>query len=237
MIAIGQFMHIDRTNQIPVPGKLAFSAHPISAPGFVFMPTCRTPTRCSSFRAGEAHDVSGFAFVGQVINILAIFPQSHALIVVSAFVPIAHPIRIANKEGSHLLLDTKVDHLTCGFVPQVTNAPLGTTTLLVFGSLKSLPAMGVFLAAPLLFGNLAQLLAALSFERADATPGDDHSLARVGGDGSQVDLAEVYGGLHRAGSLLGLWDLYTDMQFKATVPDQGASTTVFWQVDGQDKRS
>src|SRR5436305_14867326 len=98
-------MHIDRTNQIPVPGKLAFSAYPISAFGFVFVPTSRTPARCFSFVAGEAHVVSSLAFVGQIINILAIFPHCHALIVVPAFVLIAYPMMIANEEESDLFLN------------------------------------------------------------------------------------------------------------------------------------
>src|SRR5215471_17060604 len=128
MIAIRISMHIDRTDQVPVPGKLACSAYPISAFGFVFMPTCRTPARCSSFGASEAHDVSGFAFVSQIVDILAIFPQSHALIVVPASVLRADAMRIANKEGSGLLLDAEVDHFAGGLVPQIANAPLGSAT-------------------------------------------------------------------------------------------------------------
>ena len=157
-------MHIDRTNQIPVPGKLAFSAYPISAFGFVFVPTSRTPARCSSFGAGEAHDVSSLAFVGQIINILAIFPQGHALIVVPAFVLIADPMRIANEEAPHLVFHTKVDHLAGSLVPQITNTTLCTATLLVLRSLQLLPAMGVLFASGLLLRHLAQLLMALSFK-------------------------------------------------------------------------
>ena len=176
-------MHIDRTNQIPVPGKLAFSAYPISAFGFVFVPTSRTPARCSSFGAGEAHDVSSLAFVGQIINILAIFPQGHALIVVPAFVLIADPMRIANEEGADLLLNAEVDHLAGGFVPQVTNSPLGSAALFIFGVLQSLPTPGVLLATGLLLCDLPKLLRPLAFDRTDPSPRDDHGLARVGGDG------------------------------------------------------
>lgn len=140
MIAISIFMHIDRTDQIPMPGKLALTAHPISAFGFVFMPTSRTSARCSSFGAGEAHDVSNFRLVGQVVNVLAIFPQGHALIVVPASVLIADTMRIANEEGSHLLLDTKVNHLAGSLVSQITNAPLGPSALFVFRLLQALAA-------------------------------------------------------------------------------------------------
>jgi len=237
MFAIGKLMHIDRTNQIPVPGELAFAAHPIAAFGFVLMPTCRTATRCSSFRTGGAHDVDSLRLVSEIINVFAIFPQSHTLIVVSAIVLIAHSMRVANEEAFYLMLNTEIDHFASGFMSQVTNAPFSSTALLVFRMLKSLPAAGVLLATGLLFGDLAQLFVSLTFERTDGSPSDDHSSPSIGGYGSQMDLAEVYGGLDRTGSLFGLWSFYTDMQFEAIVPDQAASTTVFWQVDWQDKRS
>lgn len=220
-----------------MPGELAFATDPISTFGFVFVPTPGTPARCASFRTGEALYVGGLALMSEVVDVLAIFPASHALIVVSAFVLIADSMRVANEEGSHLVLDTEVDDFARGFVPQVTNAPFSTTALLIFGSLKSLPTPGILFATSLLLRNLTQLLASLTFERADTATGDDHGLACVRRDSCQVNFAEIYGGLHRAGSLLGLWDFYTHMQFKAVVPDQAASTTVFWKVDRQNKRS
>lgn len=176
-------MHSDRTNQVPVPGKLADAARPISSLGLVFVPTRRTPARCSSFRTGEAHDVSSFAFVSQVVDVLAIFPQGHTLIMVSAIVLVADPMRVANEEGPNLLFDTEVDHFTSGFVPQVTNTPLGATALLVPGSLQLLPTPRILFAPGLLPGKLAELLPSLAFERTDAAPGDDHGSPGVGGHG------------------------------------------------------
>jgi len=229
-------MHIDRTDQVPVPGKLALAAYPISAFGFVFVPTSRTPARCSSFGAGEAHDVSSLAFVGQIINILAIFPQGHALIVVPAFVLIADPMRIANEEGADLLLNAEVDHLAGGFVPQVTNSPLGSAALFIFGVLQSLPTPGVLLATGLLLCDLPKLLRPLAFDRTDPSPRDDHGLARVRRDGCQVDFAQVYGRLNRSGGFFGLWGFQADVQLIPIVPNQGAGAAVFWQFDGQDQR-
>ena len=218
MIAIGKLVHIDRTHQVPVPGKLAFSADPISDYGFVFVPTSRTPARCSSFGAGEAHDVSGLAFVGQIITFLAIFPQGHALIVVPAFVLSADTMRIANEEAPNLLLDTKVDHRAAGFVPQVTNAPPGPLALFVLRVLQALPAPGVLLATRLLLGDLAKVLRPLAFDRTNTSPGDDQGLARVRRDGCQVDFAQVYGRLNRSGGFFGLWDLQADVQLIPIVP-------------------
>ena len=219
-----------------MPGKLAFTAYPISTFGFVFVPTSRTPARCASFGAGEAHDVSSLAFVGQIIKILAIFPQGHALIVVPAFVLIADTMRIANEEGADLLLNAEGDHLTGGFVPQVTNPPLGSAALFIFGVLQSLPTPGVLLAMGLLLCDLPKLLRPLAFDRTDTSPSDDQGLARVRRDGCQVDFAQVYGRLNRSGGFFGLWYFQADVQLIPIVPNQGASAAVFWQFDGQDQR-
>lgn len=228
-------MHIDRTNQIPVAQKAAGAACPTSALGLVSMPTCRTAARCSSFGAGEAHDMGSLAFVGEVVDVLAIFPQGHALIVVSASVLVAHAIRIANEEGTDLVLDTEVDDFAGGFVPQIANTPLGATTLLVFGSLETLPATGVLFAPGLLLRNFAQVLRPLTFERTDGAPGDDQGLARVGGHSCQVDLAQVYRSLNCAGSLFCLWLIAADVQLKPIVPDQATRPAVFGKLERQNQ--
>ena len=113
-------MHIDRTDKIAVTSETADLACPISAFGLLLMPTSGTLTRGSSFRASKARDMSLFRFVGEIVDILAVFPQSHALIVVSAIVTVAHAMRIADEERSHLLLNTEVDDLASGFVPTIT---------------------------------------------------------------------------------------------------------------------
>jgi hypothetical protein len=222
-------MHIDRTNQIPMTGELTGAARPISVLGLVCMSTVGTPARCASFRAGEAHYVGGFAFVGEVVDVLAIFPASHALIVMAATVLLTDPMRIANEEGSDLLLHTKVNHFAGRFVSQIPNTTFSPTALLVLGPLQFLPATRIFGAARLLPGKLAQLLMALAFERTNATSGDDHGLTGVGGDGCQMDLAQIYGSGSRSWSFLGLWRNNADMQFKAVIPDQAASTALLWK--------
>jgi len=155
MIAISKFMHIDRTDQVPMPGEPALAAYPISAFGFVCVPTCRTAARGASFGAGEAHDVSGFGFVGQVVDISTVFPAGHALIVVPPGVLRADTVRIADEERSNFLLDAEVNHFAAGFVPQITDAPLGPAALRVFGLLQALPASGILCAPGLLLRNLA----------------------------------------------------------------------------------
>ena len=144
--------------------KSADSADPISAFGFVFVPAARTPATCSSFGAGEARDAGLFGFVREVVNVLAVFPASHALIVIPASLSLAHAVRIADEERSHLVLDTEVDDLPCGFVSQITDALFGSPAVLVLGALQLLPTAGVLRAATLLFGELAQLSQSLPLE-------------------------------------------------------------------------
>ena len=99
-------MHIDRANEIAMAVKSTGSTDPISSLGLVFMPTYRTPTACSSFGAGEAHDVGLFCFMGQVVDIPAVFPKRHALVVMPSFILIAYPMGRADEERPDLVFHT-----------------------------------------------------------------------------------------------------------------------------------
>jgi hypothetical protein len=189
-------MHIDRANEVTMTVKAAGPACPISSLGLMFMPTYRTPATCSSFRASEAHDVSGFRFVCEVVDILAIFPQGHTLIVMPTVISIAHPMRVANEERTDFVFDTEVDHLLGRLMPQITDTTLSTAALLVLGTLQLLPSTRILLATSLLLGDFAKLLIALPFEGTDSTSGDNERPGGRGGDSSQVDFAKVYGCLN-----------------------------------------
>src|SRR5512142_1223625 len=99
-------MHIDRANEVTMAAKPTDPADPISASGLMITPTYRTPATCSSFRAGEAHDMGSFCFIGKVVDVPAIFPSSHTLIVMSTVISIAHPMRVANEERSDFVFNT-----------------------------------------------------------------------------------------------------------------------------------
>ena len=68
-----------------------------------------------------------FGFVGEIVDIFAIFPQGQTLIVMSASIPIANPVRIANEERSELIGNTEVDHVAGGLVSLVTDTPFSTS--------------------------------------------------------------------------------------------------------------
>ena len=150
MNAKGILMHIDRADQIAVAFEAADAAHPVSAPGFLFMPAAGTPARCSSFRAGQARDAGLFGFVGQIIDVASVLPQRHALIVMASFVFTSYAVRIADEERSHLALHTEVDDCPGGLMAQVAYAPLRSPAHLVFRLLEFPPTAGTLGAAALL---------------------------------------------------------------------------------------
>src|SRR5205823_9712497 len=185
MRAIRQPMHIDRANEITMSREPAGTACPLSSLGLVLMPTARTLARCSSFGASEAQDVSRFGFVGEIVDILAIFPASHPLVVMASLVLAPDPMWMANEERPGFIFAAKVDHLATRLMPQITDAPLDAAALLVLGALQLLPPTRRLLTASLLFGKLSQVLVALSLERADTTSCDNHRFACIGGDGGK----------------------------------------------------
>ncbi len=227
-------MHIDRADEITVAREPAGAARPSSLLRLVTMLTAWTVAACSSFAASEARDAGLLRFMRQVVDILAVFPLSHALVVVSAPAFAADAMRVSDEEGSHLVLDAKVDYPPRGFMAQITDTAFAPAADLVPGALQLLPAPGVLPAPTLLFGKLAQLLRSPSLEGADTAPGHDHGCASSRGHGSQMDFAQVNRRLGSARGSLRRWDFDVDMQLKAVVPNQGTGWARFRQRNGQD---
>jgi len=73
-----------------------------------------------------------FAFVGQVVDILAIFPQTHTLVVMTPFLTGTYSMRIANEERANLLFNAEVNHLARGLVSLIADTVLSAFPLLVF---------------------------------------------------------------------------------------------------------
>jgi hypothetical protein len=210
-------------------------ACPISAFGLVFMPTSRTPARCASFGGGRAHDVGSSGFVGEIVDIFPILPAGHTLVVMPAVIPIAYAMRVADEERPDPVPHTEVDDLPGRLMSQMADTTLSAAALLVPGTLQLLPAARILLASSLLPGDFPELLVTLSFERADTTPGDDYGLTCSGGDGAQVDFAQINCRTVVSWSLFRLWHFYAYMQLKAMVPDQRTGATGVWQIQWQDK--
>ena len=119
----------------------------------------------------------------EVIDIAAVFPLRQAAVVVPTAVPAADPVRVADEERPYTVRDAEVDDFARGLVSQIAHAPFGPAAHLVLGALELLPALGMLFAAALLFGELAELLAALPLEGANAAPSHNESLAGIRRDG------------------------------------------------------
>jgi hypothetical protein len=107
--AKGILMHIDRPDEVAVASKATLAANPSSAFGLVL--TSRTPATGSSFGGGRARDAGLRGLVSQVVDILAVFPQGHAPVVVAAAILVAHAVRVADEERAYLVFHAEVDHL------------------------------------------------------------------------------------------------------------------------------
>src|SRR5258708_4379837 len=229
-------MHIHRSNNVTVPGKATSFTCPISSFGLVFMLTDRTLATCSSFGASEAHDVSLFCLMGQVVDIFAVFPLGHALVVVPAAIPVADTMRITDEERADFLLLTEGDDGSGGFVSHITNPAFCSCLDLILGFLDFLPPSRVLLASGLSLSNLTQLLSSLTFERPNTASGDDHGLTCVCRDGGKMNFTQVYRCMNTPRRFLRNRLFDTDKQFKTVIPDNATGTPVFfplnWHNDG-----
>jgi hypothetical protein len=177
-----------------------------------------------------------FGFVAEIVDVLAIFPQGHTLIVISATVPVAYPMRVANEERSDLVFHTEVDHGPGGFMARVTDTPFASSAHPVLGALQRLPPAGVLLAPALLFGKLSQLAAMLPFEGTDAPSGHDQGCTGVRGHCRKMNFSQVNRCSLFTRSVFRLRNFDTDVQLKASIPDQGAGSAVGRKVKRQHKR-
>jgi hypothetical protein len=162
-------VHIDAAHNIAMALKTTFPAFPHSAPGPVSMLAYRTLAARSSFRASEALDAGLFTLVGQIVDILAVLPLGHALVVMASSVLLPHPVQVADEERLDLLLFAKVDYLPGCLVAQIAHTPFGTACHFILGVLQLPPSAGVLLTAGLLFGKLSMSHVALALETANAT--------------------------------------------------------------------
>ena len=236
MRPIRKRMHIDRPNKVSMSGEAASAAYPISPFGLLFLSTSGTLARCSSFGASEAQDVNEFGFVGEIVDVFAVLPAGHTLVVMPAFVMLAYAVRITDEEAPHRMLNTKVYDLSSSCVTHISHTPGNSSADLVLSTLQVLPASRILLTSGLLLGYVAQLLIPLPLEATDTTPRDNHRLAGLSGDCCKMDLTQINGRTNRTRRLFCLWVLNTYVQFKTVLPDQGTGSGFCWHLYRQDER-
>ena len=123
-LTIGDGVHVHRTYDIPVAFKSTGLASPVPPFGLMTMATYGTPAGRTTFVPGEAwamrptmHDAVLFRLLLQIIDIPAVLPLAHALVVVAAGVLAADPIGVADEHGFHFMRLAEVHHLTGALMP------------------------------------------------------------------------------------------------------------------------
>ena len=138
----GQGMHVHAPHNVSVAHKTTAPTDPI--PSFRLLPPVApwTVAAGSSLTAAEAHDADLLTFLLEILLVLAIFPLTHALVVMAPLLPVAHPVRIAHVERLHPLRSAEVDHLPRPLVPQVAHPALHLAAFARPSILQAPPALG-----------------------------------------------------------------------------------------------
>lgn len=120
-LTVGDRVHVDRAYDVPVAYKSTGLASPVPPSGLVTMAAYGTPAGRTTLIPGEAHDAVLFRLLLQVIDVPAIFPLAHALVVVAATVFSPNTIRVADEHRFHSMFLTKIHDLTGPFMAQVAH--------------------------------------------------------------------------------------------------------------------
>jgi hypothetical protein len=117
-LTIGDGVHVHRAYDIPVAFKSTGFASPVPPFRLMTMAAYGTPPMRramlaggTSFVAHEAHDAVLFRLLLQVINIPAVLPLAHALVVVTPGVLASYPIGVADEKGFDAALLAEIHHL------------------------------------------------------------------------------------------------------------------------------
>ncbi len=88
-------MYVGAADHMGAAAEPARLAHPLAALGPLTMVACGTPAGGSPLRTGETHDAALLTLVPQIIDVLAVLPLRHALVVdVSTEVPNSRGIQL-----------------------------------------------------------------------------------------------------------------------------------------------
>ena len=228
-------MHVHAPDDVAMACKstLGVLAHPVAPPNSLAPLATRTSARGPPFGAGEAQDASSCTLLLKIVLVPAIFPLTHALMVVASTRLVAHPMRVPNEDRLHPFLLQEADDLSRRFVPLVAHLPFGACPQPGFGTLELAPAPRAFAAARLFTLQLPQALVVAALEAADAPTAHDQSLPGGRGCRCQVDLAQVNGGLRCSWGLSGRRDGHHHVQLVAFVPYQRDCPDVFGQVQAE----
>ena len=193
----GDGVHIHASHDIAVATKATVPAGPITTRWLLAFPTRRTRAAGSPLTAREARQVGLCTFLLQVVDIFAILPARHPLVVMPTRILVPHAIRVADIHRLHAFLLAEVHHLPGGFVPLVAHLALRIAFGPLLGILQPSPALRSLLAPALQALHLPQRHIVPAFGAADAASGDHERLARIRRHRRQMDLSQVHRRLRR----------------------------------------
>ena len=214
-------VHVGGAHDVTVAFEATPGTPPHAALRFVCRSAPRTPTGRAPLTAGEALDVVNRGLVGEVLNVLAVLPLVHSLVVLVPRVFLLDPIGIANEQNADALGGAERDRARSTLVPEITDAALGSQGYFRAGALNLLPSSRSRLASGPLAGQLAELLVEEALLCPNAAAGHNQGLARGRDNRSLVNLAKVDRSALRprdAGTL-GRFDGHVQLVMD-TVPDE-----------------
>ncbi len=141
------------------------------------------------------HDAVLFRLLLQIIDIPAVLPLAHALVVVTPRVLATDPIGVADEHRFHFMFLTKIHDLTGAFMAQVAHPALIVQRQLCASSAQLPPAPGTLRTAGTLAGDFAKLLAVVALQGADAAPGNNQRIPIVGSHSGLMNLAQIHSGV------------------------------------------
>ncbi|CAI9084955.1 protein of unknown function [Candidatus Methylacidiphilum fumarolicum] len=137
------------------------------------MAAFRTPAGGAALVPGEARDAGLLRLLHQIVQILAVFPLAHPLVVTASASASTHPIRVAGEDGLNSMIQAEVHDLPDAFVTQVANPAFMTQRRLRSGSSELAPTAGALLASGALFLDFAEMLAVQPLDGSHSPPRND----------------------------------------------------------------
>ena len=97
----GQRVHVDAADHIPMPckGTLGVAAAPLAPRTFCFQPHTGHWLLVPRSEPVKLSMLAAVGFVGEVGDVLPVFPPGHSLVVMASAVPLAHAIWVADEEA------------------------------------------------------------------------------------------------------------------------------------------
>jgi hypothetical protein len=166
---------------------------PVPVSRFVLMAAFRTAGTRSSFRPAEARNAGVFTLVVEVLDVLAVLPLGHPLVMFSTTWRFSYPIWIPDIEIRYFVCLAEVNHLTGALVPHVPDTTFGAECIAVPRTVQRMLTLRPLLAPGQLASKRTVHLIQTPFLRAYSAAGHNQTLAGIGSHRTLVNLSQIHG--------------------------------------------